>query len=49
VQVDGILSLCSDLGVEPEDVVVLVLSWHMNASSMGEYSREEFEQGELKT
>ena len=42
---EGIMQLCEDLGVRPEDVVMLILSWHMNAQSMGEYSRAEFEYG----
>ena len=41
--------MCSSLGlsagVEPDDVVVLVLSWHFKAAAMYEYSREEFEEG----
>lgn len=45
VGVDGVTQLCSDLGVEPDDVVVLVLSWHFKAVAMCEYSRKEFEEG----
>jgi DCN1-like protein 1/2 len=48
VLAEGIMRLCEDLGVEPEDAVVLVLSWHLNAAAMGEYSREEFEGGLAK-
>lgn len=48
ILVDGIVSLCSDLGVEPEDVVLLVLSFHLNAASMGEYTKEEWIEGMTK-
>lgn len=33
-------------GVEPDDIVMLVLSWHFNAAVMYEYQKEEFEEGE---
>lgn len=42
---EGIMQLCEDLGVSPEDVVMLIISWHMNAQLMGEFSRSEFEDG----
>lgn len=45
VGVEGISQLCSDLGVEPDDIVVLVLSWHLGAEAMCEYSKKEFEEG----
>ncbi|KAF8048232.1 hypothetical protein N665_2598s0004 [Sinapis alba] len=42
IQAEGISILCSDLQVEPQDIVTLVLSWHMNAATACEFSREEF-------
>ncbi|CAA7399308.1 unnamed protein product [Spirodela intermedia] len=42
IMVDGITQLCSDMQVDPQDIVMLVLSWHMKAATMCEYSREEF-------
>ncbi|KAK8527006.1 hypothetical protein V6N12_054234 [Hibiscus sabdariffa] len=47
---DGITLLCNDLQttqivwiqVDPQDIVMLVLSWHMKASTMCEYSKQEF-------
>lgn len=45
IGVEGISQLCSDLGVEPDDIVVLVLSWRFNAQTMCEYSQKEFEEG----
>jgi len=42
---EGVEALCRDIGVEPEDVVVLVLAWHLNAQSMGYFKKEEFISG----
>ncbi|XP_039119391.1 DCN1-like protein 1 [Dioscorea cayenensis subsp. rotundata] len=42
ILVDGISMLCNDLQVEPDDIVMLVLSWHMKAATMCEFSRQEF-------
>jgi hypothetical protein len=39
---NGIERLCHDLGVEPEDIVMLVLAWHLKAQEMGYFSRDEF-------
>ncbi|KAH3742869.1 DCN1-like protein 4/5 [Pelomyxa schiedti] len=48
---DGVEQLCNELGVNPEDISVLVLAWHLNAQEMGFFSREEFIGGleKLKT
>lgn len=45
VMAEGIMKLCEDLRIEPEDAAMLVLSWHFKAAAMGEFSREEFEGG----
>lgn len=45
VGVEGITQLCEDLKVAPDDIVVLVLSWHFGAEAMCEYSQKEFEEG----
>jgi len=42
---EGVESLCRDVGVDPENVVVLVLAWHLNAQSMGYFKRDEFVNG----
>jgi len=42
---EGIESLCKDLGVDPEDVVMLVLAWYLNAQTMGYFKKEEFING----
>ncbi|KAM7526909.1 hypothetical protein LguiA_016811 [Lonicera macranthoides] len=39
---DGISILCNDLQVDPQDIVMLVVSWHMKAATMCEFSKQEF-------
>ncbi|KAG6572482.1 DCN1-like protein 2, partial [Cucurbita argyrosperma subsp. sororia] len=39
---DGISLLCNDLQVDPQDIVMLVVSWHMKANTMCEFSKQEF-------
>ncbi|PNW88114.1 hypothetical protein CHLRE_01g014850v5 [Chlamydomonas reinhardtii] len=48
IGVDGVQKFCEDLGVEPADIVMLVISYHMGAAVMCEYSREEFVSGLVK-
>ncbi|KAI8807048.1 hypothetical protein BJ742DRAFT_341044 [Cladochytrium replicatum] len=45
IQVDGTLALCSDLEVDPQDVVVLVLAWHLGCQRMGEFKRKGWVDG----
>ncbi|KAJ3694927.1 hypothetical protein LUZ60_000304 [Juncus effusus] len=42
ILVEGVSLLCNDLQVEPQDIVMLVISWHMKAATMCEFSRQEF-------
>lgn len=42
IMADGISLLCNDIQVDPQDIVMLVLSWHMKASTMCEFSKQEF-------
>jgi DCN1-like protein 1/2 len=42
---DGIQKLCDELGVAPEDPVLLVISKHMGAERMLVYTKEEFIRG----
>ena len=42
---DGIINFCGDIGIDAEDVVVLVISWYMKAENMCVYTREEFDRG----
>mmetsp|Transcript_16535 Transcript_16535/g.41274 ORF Transcript_16535/g.41274 Transcript_16535/m.41274 type:complete len:248 (-) Transcript_16535:195-938(-) len=39
---ESIMRFCDDLGVEPADPVMLVVAYHFNAATMGEFTREEF-------
>jgi len=41
----GIEKLCTDLSVNPEDPVTLVLAWKMGAEQMGYFSRKEWMKG----
>lgn len=36
---------CEDIGVEPENVVMLVLAWKMNARQMGFFTLQEWLKG----
>ncbi|KAL2649252.1 hypothetical protein R1flu_017380 [Riccia fluitans] len=42
ILVDGVSQFCDDLQTDPGDVVMLVISWHMKAATMCEFSRQEF-------
>ncbi|XP_020537390.1 DCN1-like protein 1 isoform X2 [Jatropha curcas] len=42
ILVDGITLLCNELQVDPQDIVMLVVSWHMKAATMCEFSKQEF-------
>ena len=42
---EGIEKLCMDLQVKPEDIVILVLSWKLNAKVMGIYTLNEWLNG----
>nr|XP_043620750.1 DCN1-like protein 1 [Erigeron canadensis] len=42
IMADGISTLCNDLQVDPQDIVMLVVSWYMKAATMCEFSKQEF-------
>ena len=42
---DGVIAFLEDLGVDPSDVVTLVIASHMQAETVGEFSQEEFMRG----
>lgn len=42
---EGIERFCSDIGLDPSNVLVLVFAWHLNASRMGYFTRSEWTQG----
>nr|CAG4636502.1 EOG090X0DAO [Eubosmina coregoni]SVE70053.1 EOG090X0DAO [Eubosmina coregoni] len=39
---EGVENFCRDLGVEPENVALLVLAWKMGAKQMGYFTQEEW-------
>ncbi|KAK9766037.1 Scaffold-type E3 ligase, variant 2 [Basidiobolus ranarum] len=45
ILVEGTEQLCNDLEVDPTDVVMLVVAWHLNAERMCEFSRKGFVDG----
>lgn len=42
---EGMEKFCEDIGVEPENVVMLVLAYKMQARQMGFFSKEEWTKG----
>ena len=42
---EGMEKFCEDIGVEPENVVMLVLAWKMNARQMGFFTQQEWLRG----
>uniref|UniRef100_A0A2S2QV31 Defective in cullin neddylation protein n=1 Tax=Sipha flava TaxID=143950 RepID=A0A2S2QV31_9HEMI len=42
---EGMEKFCMDIGVDPEDLVMLVLAWKMNAKSMGYFTSTEWLKG----
>jgi len=42
---DGVEKLCKDLEVPPEDIVMLVMSWHLGAENMGYFKLNEWKTG----
>eukprot|EP01068_Selenidium_serpulae_P001499 Selendium_serpulae@DN1642_c0_g1_i2.p1 len=45
MKLSGITALCTDLGIEVTDPVILVFCMHCEAKKMGELSFEEFTRG----
>ncbi|CAG8518988.1 700_t:CDS:10 [Acaulospora morrowiae] len=48
ILVDGMLEYCNDLHVSPEDVVLLVIAWNLEAERMCEFKRQNFINGWTK-
>lgn len=42
---EGMEKFCEDIGVEPENIVMLVLAWHLEAANMGFFTKEEWVKG----
>ncbi|XP_078786300.1 DCN1-like protein 5 isoform X2 [Oryzias latipes] len=36
---------CEDIGVEPENIIMLVLAWHLEAANMGYFTKDEWLRG----
>jgi DCN1-like protein 1/2 len=45
ITVDGTLDLCSDLGVDPEDVVLLAVACELQSPSVGRWKKASWVQG----
>lgn len=44
---EGVEKLCKDLGVKPEDTVMLVIAWKLQAETMGFFTFHEWSKGML--
>jgi len=42
---EGMQQLCQDLGLDPEDIVMLAIAWKLKASQMGYFQRSEWLSG----
>lgn len=45
ITVDGTIKLCEDLGVDPEDVVLLAVAYELKSPRMGEWTRKGWVDG----
>jgi len=45
IQVDGMEKFCTDIGVDPSDVLMLIIAWQMRAKTMCVFTSEEWTQG----
>ncbi|ORE07542.1 DUF298-domain-containing protein, partial [Rhizopus microsporus var. microsporus] len=45
ISVDGTMTLCEDLGIEPTQLEFLLLSHQLNSERMGEFTKEGFVKG----
>ena len=48
ILVNGTERLCQDLEIDPNDVLMLVLSWHLESESMCEFTRQGWIKGWTK-
>eukprot|EP01130_Rhizamoeba_saxonica_P018747 TRINITY_DN9493_c0_g1_i2.p1 TRINITY_DN9493_c0_g1~~TRINITY_DN9493_c0_g1_i2.p1 ORF type:complete len:213 (+),score=55.51 TRINITY_DN9493_c0_g1_i2:58-696(+) len=42
---EGLLKFCDEIGLDPEDIVLLVISWHLKAEQALYFTQEEFVEG----
>jgi len=45
IAVTGVMKFIDDLGLQAEDIVLLVIAWHLQAREMGTFTKEEFTGG----
>lgn len=45
---DGISAFCDELGIDPSDIVILVIAYNMEAAEMCVFTKEEFVRGMTK-
>lgn len=45
IEPEGMEKFCEDIGVEPENIVMLVIAFKLSAKQMGYFTSEEWEQG----
>ena len=45
ISIDGTIELCADLGVDPEDVVLLAVAYELKAPGVGEFTRAGWRDG----
>jgi len=45
ITVDGTIKLCSDLGVDPEDVVLLAVAYELKAPRLAEWTKKGWTEG----
>lgn len=45
---EGMEKFCEDIGVEPENIVMLVLAWKLEADQMGFFSLQEWMMGMMR-
>lgn len=45
IQISGVEQFCKDLGVDPTDPVMLLISWQMRCKTMCVFTREEWSRG----
>ncbi|RXW18005.1 hypothetical protein EST38_g7844 [Candolleomyces aberdarensis] len=45
ISIDGTIKLCQDLGVDPEDVVMLAVAYELKSPRIGEWNRQGWTEG----
>ncbi|KAL1943222.1 hypothetical protein VTO73DRAFT_4297 [Trametes versicolor] len=45
ITIDGTIKLCEDLGVDPEDVVLLAVAYELKSPAMGQWTRKGWTEG----